>query len=85
MNEPWKPVETAPLDGTKVDLWVRSKNTEFFFRAADCYRDVARKEWWKDSVGFNLSEMGWEPLFWAPAREPPNFETIYKLKEGQTP
>jgi hypothetical protein len=83
MSGEWQPIETAPLDGTRVDLWVRSRNTEFFFRAADCFWDAARKEWWKDSIGFNLNEMGWDPLFWISAREPPAFETIYKLTEGQ--
>lgn len=42
----WKPIETAPKDGTVVDLWVDESPAEFSGRHADCWwEEGAWKEW----------------------------------------
>ena len=43
MTEGWQPIETAPRDGTLVDLWVRLPDGSAI-RLADCY-------WGRDQRG----------------------------------
>jgi hypothetical protein len=58
--EDWQPIETAPKDGTKVDLWIAGK------RETDCsYREEA---WgWADlKVRIAGNPTHWRPI----AKEP---------------
>ena len=64
----WQPIETAPKDGTDIDLWLHG------FRVADCYWDKVAGEWC-DSDGDRLTEnvvdYGQGPTHWMPHPEPP--------------
>jgi len=45
----WQPIETAPTDGTQVDLWcrpVRGLTTGSYARVPDCWFSVGR--WWRN-------------------------------------
>jgi hypothetical protein len=43
----WRPIETAPKDGTSVDLW--TGNSEFPSRWVDCrYREPTESEYWSN-------------------------------------
>lgn len=71
MND-WKPIETAPKDGTPVDLWVLGDRT------ADCTWNKTRKRWehwWGLDGGMGRSAVDGEPTHWMPLPEPP-------MKEG---
>lgn len=65
----WRPIETAPKDGTMVDLWVANWKPNgmrvtncFWARAANC---------WK----LDILAIGYDPLpeitHWMPLPEPP--------------
>lgn len=65
----WQTIESAPKDGTKVDLWAKTWAPAFdrfeYRRFADCW-------WWKgDSLGnsspqwMELSK-DWRPTHWMP-------------------
>jgi hypothetical protein len=54
MNE-WKPIETAPKDGTLVDLWV--VHSSFGFVTGQIYRDCkwrADKDTWQAQHGYGV-------------------------------
>jgi hypothetical protein len=38
----WRPIETAPKDGTKVDLWLQIQASAVSFRVTDA--------WWQESA-----------------------------------
>lgn len=63
----WQPIETAPKDGTTVDLWCVAG-----FGAAERapgmeYRDGS---WEHELAGDELNE-GWTPAHWRPLPPPP--------------
>lgn len=70
----WQPIETAPKDGTRVDLWVKCWRPydDLFsvMRCTDCY-------WTKgDSMSNNgphwvRLESGWRPTHWMLPPDPP--------------
>lgn len=64
----WKPIETAPKDGTAVDLWIVAG--KFNRRVADCrYVD----DGWICHEGY-IGQRFWpsaEPTHWMPLSEPP--------------
>lgn len=70
----WQPIETAPKDGTRVDLWAkfwRAHSDGFLWkRCADC-------SWMKGDSMTNRSaywmglDNGWYPTHWMPLPEPP--------------
>ena len=66
----WKPIETAPKDGTIVDLWVGSE------RIADCYFErEAWRHWWIG--GFDQMDsvkIDGEPSHWMQIPSPPERE-----------
>lgn len=51
MVEQWKPVETAPRDGTFVDLWVFDSVRDAGERWPDCF--------WRDGKWLDLTD-DWE-------------------------
>lgn len=74
LENQWHPIETAPKDGTRLDLWCklwRSHNDTWMYqRFTDCYWndykyiDNARAQW------ENMSD-GWHPTHWMPLPQPP--------------
>jgi hypothetical protein len=77
----WKPIETAPKDGTKVLLWCRDAGCE----TAEWI--VEKHEWWektsdttqelrKEDGGYWSSENGWDATHWMPAPTAPNTERM---------
>lgn len=71
----WQPIETAPKDGTPVDLWIQIYETRGY-RATGCeYRD---SEWQHYSLpefghSIELCHVDWQHLatHWMPMPEPP--------------
>ena len=64
----WQPIETAPKDGTVIDLWVSSRR-----RCPDCFWETEwgepgewRQKYAESNTDFSLFEI---PTHWAP---PPN-------------
>lgn len=71
----WQQIETAPRDGTKIDLWAkywRSEADDFIYRRfASVYWRDKDKEFnsWPDSwVGL---DKGWFPTHWMTIAEGP--------------
>lgn len=65
----WQPIETAPNDGTRVDLWMPGLNGGS--RAIDCHW-VANE--WVDDDGVPFSAIygyGRNPTHWMLSPEPP--------------
>ena len=64
----WRPIETAPMDGTIIDLWSQSG------RQADCKWDTSWTFW--GMGGFDTMDWvgipEWEkPTHWMPLPDPP--------------
>lgn len=83
----WHPIETAPKDGTDVDLWVNQNG--YFFRIPDCF--WGRSDWLADGWVYfkrDYSETHRDCLanveydfgvgsvtHWMPLPDPPQFDT----------
>jgi hypothetical protein len=80
----WRPISTAPRDGTVVDLWI---GEDYGWRRTDCYWGVPEhscgeagvhcdSDWhgmadcWVDST-FNAPLAEEEPTHWQPLPPPP--------------
>ena len=69
----WKPIETAPTDGTEILGWLKEgkwavvsfKVTNYYCAWNREYRDS--KAWWKDNVTCT-------PTHWMPLPKPPIME-----------
>lgn len=76
MGAGWQPIETAPLNGTKVDLWVRPLDAAAngnAGRIADAWHESGR---WMRFVGgwpHNVAQCG-VPTHWCPLLPPPTEE-----------
>lgn len=72
MTNPWQPIETAPLDGTYVDLWLQGPLNPGN-RCPDCWYDCG--QWWHDyGRDGNLNPADWvgdAPAYWMPRPESP--------------
>lgn len=55
----WQPIETAPKDGTVIDLWSRD-----FGRLTDEWWDIEDQCWALSGIA--------RPTHWMPIPEPPN-------------
>ena len=76
-GQTWQPIETAPKDGTRIDLWAKSWLPAFdrfeFRRFADCY-------WSKGDTMCNVKaawtglDREWHPTHWSPLPSPPTPE-----------
>jgi hypothetical protein len=70
----WQPIETAPKDGTNIDLWAkrwRSDNDGFFYRRfPECYWSNGDSMTNRHANWVHLEE-GWYPTHWMPEPEPP--------------
>lgn len=67
----WQPIETAPKDGTEVDLWGGSDAGERAARAPDC--QWRRGGWYSrgDKGWESLAGISWAPTHWMPRPAPP--------------
>lgn len=68
----WQPIETAPKDGTKVDLWAFWPEGSESKRSTDCYWVSGDKEWsfgrWSESSYVHRPVIThWRPLPAPPA------------------
>ena len=63
----WRPIETAPKDGTLVDLWLQGPRNQGS-RAADCW--FYRGQWWQNFGGDGPSTpqiyTDDQPTYWMP-------------------
>ena len=81
----WQPIETAPKDGTVVDLWARREQTDKYERLADCHwcgmTDWLGNEYdgW-DGLSPGLRRTYDNPTHWMPLPEPPIATAIRKEK-----
>lgn len=74
----WKPIETAPKDGTLIDVWLgdASKDDLLFY----CHENSKRSiNWyWKNgkfrphTSAKNIAPVFIIPTHWMPSPEPPN-------------
>lgn len=74
----WQPIETAPKDGTKIDLWAKAWLPAFdrfeFRRFADCV-------WMTGDSMCNIKpywlglDKGWFPIYWMPLPDPPEVQS----------
>lgn len=72
---PWQPIETAPRDGTPVDLWITLSGGNAF-RMADCYWRNERWEYhslpeYGHSMELCPIESHWIPTHWLPLPKGP--------------
>ena len=65
----WEPIETAPKDGTRIDLWSRSE------RVPNARWDARRKAWVHDWLGdfdsIDEVRVDGNPTHWMPLPPPP--------------
>lgn len=68
----WQPIETAPKDGTVIDLWVPdAKNAKYSaHRIPSCKWDD-KKGWVLDLIPIKISSLTDAPTHWMPLPEPP--------------
>lgn len=75
----WQPIETAPKDGTIIDLWLEGSlgpdGKPYTFRSPDCYAESPAHNWispvhgdWEYGQG---SLWGYRPTHWMERPEPP--------------
>jgi hypothetical protein len=64
----WQPIETAPKDGTVIDLWIPG-----WERFADCHWSKIEPAGWTSDFGDVVLECtgNTEPTHWMPLPEPP--------------
>lgn len=66
----WQPIETAPKDGTKVDLWwVSVVFDERACRIPDCWYSFGA--WRHDQGKYGFPEIGEKITHWKPITSPP--------------
>lgn len=58
----WKPIETAPRDGTVIDIWAVIPGTDYSDRHENVHWDRA----WINYGDWNISNDGWEATHWMP-------------------
>lgn len=70
-NNEWRPIETAPKDGTEVDLWIASGNGDFRFTGCVFYDHHWRKSGGYETIAWHFGDDSLEPTYWMPIPEPP--------------
>jgi hypothetical protein len=73
VEQGWRPISTAPRDGTEILVTGESghipPHSRFYINAH--VRPGYRQGMWLDATGTRLADAGWEPLWWMPLPEPP--------------
>ena len=68
----WQPIETAPKDGTRVDLWAKqwraSDDVFIYHRFADCWWTAGNPNRTAGWVNINAA---WCATHWMPLPSPP--------------
>jgi hypothetical protein len=79
----WKPIETAPKDGTIIDLWVLWSDAPA--RRANCKWSGDEVEGWELGEGFTQFQYSSWPVVthWMPLPAPPSGSS--EPPEGPTP
>jgi hypothetical protein len=62
----WQPIESAPKDGTPVDIWCAG------FRYTDAYWGRVANEWLDEDGDPIKDYYGEEPTHWMPLPSPPS-------------
>lgn len=84
----WQPIETAPRDGTPVDLWARQRGNHgaahrytdaFFSKEHDCWR---LGQFYEYQYSPPLTITHWKPLDTPPLIASPAPETPQRHKSG---
>jgi len=70
----WQPIETAPTDGTVIDItakcWMFYSDTFKVRRFPDCYWTKGDSMSGRNEHWVNVDN-GWRPTHWMPRPEPP--------------
>ena len=64
----WQPIETAPKDGTKIDLWDAAYGCRVVNAKWDNHYSTGDKSWGRNSVD---GPFCYEPTHWMPIPQPP--------------
>jgi hypothetical protein len=74
----WQPIESAPKDGTRIDLWVvrlsSSGKHHDEHRAPEAYWDCERERWrckWLTANGYPAFDKHYTTTHWMPLPPPP--------------
>lgn len=82
-TSPWRPIETAPKDGTRVDLWAGVRICDALWRCPSEVHadDPLTYSWWAPSPEcysaypeMEDTPIGVIPTHWMPVPEPPEVE-----------
>jgi len=69
----WLPIESAPRDGTYVDLWMCGPNNSKGARVTDCWFGGGwLKDYGRDGEDTPEIMVGDKPTHWMPLPEPPS-------------
>lgn len=78
-GEGWQPIETAPRDGARVDLWIvrlsSSGRHHDEHRVPNCYWDARKDRWrtsWLRADGHPPIPANYVPTHWMPLPAPPS-------------
>ena len=60
----WRPIATAPKDGTPVDLWVKVKTVigDHHYRDEDCWWDTEKGKWKHGDFFVSGTPTHWRPV-----------------------
>lgn len=81
----WQPIDTAPKDGTVVDLWVRDEVTGDSYREPRCSWTYLIDGWWTHRGIHSLVMLKLTPLYWMPEPDPPLGFRVHGLVYPNTP
>jgi hypothetical protein len=72
----WQPIESAPKDGTKIDLWVHFAEDDRSYRQADAYWNADEGTWQLGQYHTGQFLYPVTPTHWMPLPDPPALATI---------
>lgn len=67
----WQPIETAPKDGTRIDVWAYWAEGDNWSRSADAYWSVEDQDWMLDRWLAGQYVTPPKITHWMPLPEPP--------------
>lgn len=66
----WFPIDSAPKDGTTVDVWCPEETEEGGYRVADAYWSTVLHKWQRVG-GADGRTWAHTPTYWMPLQSPP--------------